>query len=202
VTRPLTTRPRKSAPLGRDLARHVSQRSGQERGPETNGEVVPQLRQAHPAPMGRRDTSLRRRSNRYRGLAKDHSAWYGSPPPEFLSFAFPVGQTLEVRRHEPRYVSPHIPETKQDPACAAAGRGSGSRGRTWRALQDNGASLLLSWAEGLRTARSAMGRLRLASADSTGSAQRGAGRSGMPPKPRLHKSLCHSAQNWSSARCV
>jgi hypothetical protein len=66
---------------------------------------------------------------------------------------------------ERSYAGQDIAEAKQSTACAAAGRGACSPHRTWRALQNNGSSLLLPGLAGLRAARREVGRLRLAGSD-------------------------------------
>src|SRR5439155_3809312 len=162
---------------GERRARQVSQRGSSTRGPKADAEVLPQLRQARSGPLGMRNTSVGRRPCRYRGLAEDPCTRHSPPRAQFLSLAVSMGDALEVRERKPSHTGSDIAQAKQNAARAPAGRSARSPRRTWRALQNDGSSLLLPGIEGLRAARGAMGRLRLAGSDSTGSAQRGAGRS-------------------------
>src|SRR5579863_9074 len=157
--------------------RQVSQRSCAVRGPKTDAEVLPQLRQARSGPLGIRNTSVSRRPHRDRGLAENPFAGNCSSRPQFLSHAVPMGEALEIRGCKPCYPRPNVAQTEQDTARPQAERGARSSRRTRRALQDDGSALLRLGIEGLRASRPAMGRLRLAGPNRAGSAQRSAGRS-------------------------
>src|SRR5579863_7220404 len=94
--------------------RQVSQRSCAVRGPKTDAEVLPQLRQARSGPLGIRNTSVSRRPHRDRGLAENPFAGNCSSRPQFLSHAVPMGEALEIRGCKPCYPRPNVAQTEQD----------------------------------------------------------------------------------------